>query len=168
MLDRRGRLLVAALGFVGLRVTSYDLALHALRSWLDSWPGIGAVAGGMAHQGYDLQLTRYDEQGWRAKFYTSGMEHSPTSATGTAWEPTPWRAVQLAAWEASMFPRGRKSQHAPGVSAAQRHVRQRAGCRCLRCRDGEEMDRRQRLARAFDPPPIRTGFELSGGGTVLA
>ena len=34
----------------------------------------------MAHQGYDLQLTRYDERGWRATFYTTGMEHSPTSA----------------------------------------------------------------------------------------
>src|SRR5262249_3089607 len=28
------------------------------------------------------------------------MEHSPTSATGTAWEPTQWRATQRAAWEA--------------------------------------------------------------------
>ena len=28
------------------------------------------------------------------------MEHSPTGATGTAWEPTPWQAVQGAAWEA--------------------------------------------------------------------
>jgi len=26
---------------------------------------------------------RYDEKGWRVAFYTSGMEHSPTSATGT-------------------------------------------------------------------------------------
>jgi hypothetical protein len=39
----------------------------------------------MARQGYDLQLTRYDEKGWRATFYTTGMKHSPTSATGTAW-----------------------------------------------------------------------------------
>ena len=53
----------------------------------------------MARQGFDLQLTRYDERGWRATFYMSGMEHSPTSATGTAWEQTPWRAVQRAAWE---------------------------------------------------------------------
>jgi hypothetical protein len=55
---------------------------------------------GMARQGYDLQLTRYDEKGWRATFYTTGMEHSPTSATGTGWERTPWRATQRAAWEA--------------------------------------------------------------------
>ncbi len=26
--------------------------------------------------GCDLQLTRYDARGWRATFYTSGMEHS--------------------------------------------------------------------------------------------
>jgi hypothetical protein len=49
---------------------------------------------------YDLQLTRYDEKGWRATFYTTGMEHSPASATGSAWEPTPWRAVQGAARDA--------------------------------------------------------------------
>jgi hypothetical protein len=28
------------------------------------------------------------------------MEHSPKSATGTGWEPTPWHATQLAALEA--------------------------------------------------------------------
>jgi hypothetical protein len=48
----------------------------------------------MARQGYDLQLTRYEEKGWHATFYTTGMEHSPTSATGTAWERTRWNAVQ--------------------------------------------------------------------------
>jgi len=31
----------------------------------------------MARQGFDLQLTRYDERGWRATFYTTGVEHSP-------------------------------------------------------------------------------------------
>ena len=35
----------------------------------------------------------------RATFYTTGMEHSSTSAKGTAWERTPWRATQRAAWE---------------------------------------------------------------------
>jgi hypothetical protein len=100
VLDQRGRLLVAALGFAGLRVPSDDRALHGLRSWLDSWRGIGAVAVGMARRGYDLQLTRYDEQGWCATFYTTGMEHSPTSSTGASWERTPWHATQRAAWEA--------------------------------------------------------------------
>ena len=54
----------------------------------------------MAHWRYDLQLTRYDARGWPATFYTSGMEHSPTSATRTGWERTPWHATQRAAWEA--------------------------------------------------------------------
>ena len=78
----------------------YDRALWALRFWLDSWAGIGAIATGMARQGYDLQLTRYDEKGWRATFYTTGMEHSITSATASAWERTPWHAVQGAARDA--------------------------------------------------------------------
>jgi hypothetical protein len=100
MLDPHGRLLLAAVGFAGLSMPSYDRALYGLRTWLDSWAGIGRVAIGMARQGYDLQLTRYDERGWRATFYTTGMEHSPTSATGTGWEPTPWHATQRAAREA--------------------------------------------------------------------
>ena len=72
--------------------------LGDLRAGLDSWRGIGAVERGMAQQGYDLQLTRYDARGWRATFYTTGMEHSPArSAPGGS---TPWHATQRAAWEA--------------------------------------------------------------------
>jgi len=37
----------------------------------------GAVAVGMARQGYDLQLTRYDEKGWRATFYRPGWSTRP-------------------------------------------------------------------------------------------
>ncbi len=92
---------------IGEQGTSYfgvfrttEFGLDTLRTWLDSWPGIGHVAVGMHRQGYDLQLTQYDDRGWRATFYTTGMEHSPTSATGTGWEGTPWRAMQHAAWEA--------------------------------------------------------------------
>jgi len=98
--DQRGRLLVAALGFAGLPRPSYDRALWALRFWLDSWRGIGDVVHGMARQGYDLQLTRYDARGWRATFYPTGMEHSITRAAASAWQPTPWQATQRAAWEA--------------------------------------------------------------------
>jgi len=62
----------------------------------------------MHRQGFDLQLTQYDEKGWRATFYTTGMEHSPTSATGTGWERTPWHATQRAAWEAVEEARGQE------------------------------------------------------------
>ncbi len=89
VIDQRGQLLRAAVGFAGCSMPSYDRALWALRWWLDSWAGIGHVAVGMHRQGYDLQLTQYDERGWRATFYTTGMEHSPTGAIGTTWERTP-------------------------------------------------------------------------------
>ncbi len=98
IVDRRARLLLVALGFLRLE-GQLPPVLLTLHRWLDTWRGIGHVAVGMARQGFDLQLTRYDERGWRATFYMSGMEHSPTSATGTAWERTPWRAAQQAAWE---------------------------------------------------------------------
>lgn len=99
IVDRRARLLLVTLGFLRLegQLPSVLLALHR---WLDTWRGIGHLAVGMARQGFDLQITRYDEQGWRVTFYTTGMEHSMTGATGTAWERTPWRAVQQAAWQA--------------------------------------------------------------------
>jgi hypothetical protein len=100
VLDQRGRLLRAALGFVGLSTPPRDRALHALRTLLDSWSGIGLIAVGMARQDYDLQLMRYDERGWRTTCYTTGMEHSPTSATGAGWERTPWHAVQGTARDA--------------------------------------------------------------------
>jgi hypothetical protein len=76
VLDPRGQLLRAAVGFAVCSMPSYDRALNALRTWLDSWTGIGHVAIGMHRQGYDLQLTQYDEKGWRATFYTTGMERS--------------------------------------------------------------------------------------------
>jgi hypothetical protein len=78
---------MATLGFAGVSLTKRS-------GRLDSWSGTGRIGVGMAHQGFDLQLTRYDERGWRATFDTTGMEHSPTSATGTGWERTPWHAVQ--------------------------------------------------------------------------
>src|SRR2546423_9661655 len=98
---------------------SYDRALHALRSWLDSWTGIGHVAVGMHRRGFDLLLTQYDERGWRATFYTTGVEHSPTSATGTAWERTPWHAVRRAAWEAlkKVEPSGEAAPPEEGAAA---------------------------------------------------
>jgi hypothetical protein len=41
-----------------------------------------------------------DKKGWQATFNSTGLEHLPTSATGTGWERTPWHATQRAAWEA--------------------------------------------------------------------
>jgi hypothetical protein len=62
-----------------------------------AWSGIGLIIAGMTHQGWDVQLTAYAARDWRANFYPVGI--APIVG-GTAWEPTPWRAVQRAAWEA--------------------------------------------------------------------
>jgi hypothetical protein len=48
----------------------------------------------MTHAGWGVQLTAYAARDWRANFFPVGITHS------MAWEPTPWRAVQRAAWEA--------------------------------------------------------------------
>ncbi len=96
--DRRRRLLLAALAFARLAPCARELRL--LHRWLDTRPGVGAVVVGMHRQGFDLSLVQYDDRGWRATFYASGVEHSATSAVGTAFGPEPWAAVQWAAWDA--------------------------------------------------------------------
>jgi hypothetical protein len=97
-LDGRDRLLRAALGF--LAVEPREPELVALHRCFDNWRGIGDVVAGMTRQDYDLELRRYDGQGWRSMFFPSGFEHSRTSHAGSAWTPTPWAAVQRAAGDA--------------------------------------------------------------------
>jgi hypothetical protein len=99
-MDRRRALLVAALGFARLRPAGAPPALAALQRWLSSWNGVGLVVTGMERHGYDLELMRQDGLGWRATFYPTGRVHSFTAATGTAFAPAPWQAVQRAAWAA--------------------------------------------------------------------
>src|SRR2546421_496206 len=74
MRDPRAYLPRAALGFLSLEPREPELRL--LHRWLDSWSGIGHITAGMARQGYDVELRRYDGQGWRAMFFTTGFEHS--------------------------------------------------------------------------------------------
>jgi hypothetical protein len=51
-------------------------------------------------RGFDLQLTRQRRTRLAGDLLHDRTEHSPTSATGTAWERTPWQATQSAAWKA--------------------------------------------------------------------
>jgi hypothetical protein len=96
VIARRRAALRATLGF--LQVPSTEPELRMLHRAFDTWAGVGLLAAGMQRQGYDLQLTAYGDGHWRATFYVTGMAHSITG--GSAWEPTPWRAVQRAAWGA--------------------------------------------------------------------
>ncbi len=94
-LDARGRRLRAALAAVLVRDNAPELQL--MHEWLDNWSGIGLIIAGMTHQGWDVQLTAYAARDWRANVFPVGIAHSILG--GTAWEATPWRAVQWAAWE---------------------------------------------------------------------
>ena len=88
-LHERRRLLVAALAATRLAdAPGAGSAPADCRRWLDQWAGVGLVAAGM----------RFGDEGWRATFSPAGRAHSVVF--GTAWQPTPWRAVQHAAWEA--------------------------------------------------------------------
>jgi hypothetical protein len=90
-------LLVAALGFTFVRPPDPPPTLVALHSWLDSWNGTGAVVTGMERQGYDVSLTRYPE-GWRATFIRRDHTTRPWVGQVLSFHPTPWQAVQHAAW----------------------------------------------------------------------
>jgi hypothetical protein len=90
--DRRRALLTAALGFVQL--SPQTPALRALHAWLDSWRGFGLVVDGMRRQGYRGSLREIDA--WVASFRRDPMVSDP----GFASAPTPWEAVQQAAWAA--------------------------------------------------------------------
>jgi hypothetical protein len=91
----RRALLTAALGFLQLRQQTTEVAL--LRRYLDSWRGLGDLVVGVNAQGYDLEMRQFPT-GWRANLYPTGTAHSIVVAS--AWELTPWRAVQQAAWAA--------------------------------------------------------------------
>ena len=94
--DARRRRLRVALAAVLL--TSPALEFQMVHRWLDNWRGVGQLAEGMHRGGRDLQLTEYGDGRWRATFYITGQAHSIVG--GSAWEPTPWTAVQRAAWTA--------------------------------------------------------------------
>jgi hypothetical protein len=76
------------------------VTLPAASLRLPAEPGgeCGRVAVGMAHQGYDLQLTRRTRRAHDVLHDRDGT--LAPSAPRTAWERTPWHAKQRAAWEA--------------------------------------------------------------------
>jgi len=94
--DSRARRLRTAVGFAPVPPTEPELRLLHPKARLvardrrrrsrHGAPGLGRPA----HE--------YDAEGWRATFYVTGAAHSIVG--GSAWEPTPWRAVQQAGWAA--------------------------------------------------------------------
>jgi hypothetical protein len=94
---QRRSLLTAALGFTLLEPRAHEFGL--LQSWISNWTGIGHIVVGMKRHGYKVSLGDHGGQ-WIAVFYEGHGGYEPLRAAGTAQAPTPWRAVQRAAWEA--------------------------------------------------------------------
>src|SRR5262249_29279206 len=92
----RHALLYAAL--VCTRVTSSEPDTLMVRRWLNSWVVVGLVVVGVARHGYGLSLT-HDRNGWLAILHRSHVLY-PWVGQILHWWPTPWRAVQDAAWRA--------------------------------------------------------------------
>jgi len=87
---------------------SYDCALHALRTWMIRGLASGAsrwecTGRAMTCNGRSTTSVAGERPSTR-----TGMEHSPTGATGTGWERKPWRAVQVAGWQALRNARQRR------------------------------------------------------------
>jgi hypothetical protein len=92
-MSRRRSLLVAALGSLQLHQPPAEVML--LHRSLHGWVGLGDVITGLTRQGLDVELRQFPH-GWRANLYPTGTAHSIVVAS--AWEPTPWQAVQRAGW----------------------------------------------------------------------
>jgi hypothetical protein len=98
--EARGRRLRAALAAVLVRDRARELDL--IHRWLDTWSGIGLIVAGMSHQGFTVSLGEHGVGRWITVFFHGRGGHEPIAPAGTAQEPTPWRAVQRAAWETLM------------------------------------------------------------------
>jgi hypothetical protein len=83
----------AALAAVLVRDDAPELRL--VHEWLDSWSGIGLIIAGMTHQAGTCSSPPTPRGDCRANFFPVDIAHSIVG--GSAWEPTPWRAVQRAA-----------------------------------------------------------------------
>ena len=91
-------LLIAALGFC--RAAPRTSALTGVASWLDSWAGVRAIAMVLRRRHHALTLESRARDGWTAVFRYVGPTPLPKAApSGLATGPTPWQAVQWAAWQ---------------------------------------------------------------------
>jgi hypothetical protein len=82
----------AALAFLRLSPTEPELRL--LHRTFDNWHGLGLVSVGVERQDMRLSLSHIAEGEWRATF----MENEKWAPRGFGVAPTPWGAVQRAAW----------------------------------------------------------------------
>jgi hypothetical protein len=94
--ESRRRALYATLGFCQLEEHPAMPEVSALKRWLSTCTGIGDIVVGMERQGYAVSLRQIPRNGWTASF----ADHRLLAPAGFANSPTPFGAVQQAAWRA--------------------------------------------------------------------
>jgi hypothetical protein len=64
--------------------------MAGIRQYLSGWAGIGRIEAGMARQGFDLELTRYDTLGWgsRGRWRECWERSGPEPAQAPSTQPT--------------------------------------------------------------------------------
>jgi hypothetical protein len=83
----------AALAFLRLPPTEPELQL--LHRTFDNWHGLGMITVGVERLGCRLSLSHIADGEWRAYFMGDNAKLAPA---GYGVAPTPWSAVQMAAW----------------------------------------------------------------------
>jgi hypothetical protein len=106
--DARRRSLYSALGFCQLPESPEFPEITAFKAWMSTWRGIGDIVVGMERQGFAVSLRKLVDDGWNAAF----EEHRLLAPAGRANAPTPFEAVQRAAWQAL----NHKPMGSPGVA----------------------------------------------------
>src|SRR6266851_872073 len=102
--------------FVTLTCTRFERSLSpvldVLHEWLASWAGIGVIERGMTRQGYDLQLTRYANEGWRATLPARDLAGACHREIPGEKQGPQRRAGESPRWQAGPAPR-RVQRHDP-------------------------------------------------------
>jgi hypothetical protein len=75
----------AALAAVLIQAEAPELAL--VHRWLDNWRGVGLLVEGLHRVGYDVHLTQYGDNTFRATFYITGIAHSIVAAARGSLRP---------------------------------------------------------------------------------
>jgi hypothetical protein len=88
--------LYTALGFCQFPESRAFPEVTALKRGMSTWSGIGHVVVGMERQGFVVSVRRLVDDGWTASFHS----HAMLTADGIGTAPTPFEAVQVAAWRA--------------------------------------------------------------------
>lgn len=123
ILSRRRAALYAALAALMVKRDPSMPELDLVHRWLDDWRGVGLIVDGMLRQGFAIDMSASDGPGWSVVILKDRPSGGAPEIIASAHAATPWRAVQIASWNAldgKPMPGGRTgtTSAAPDVGVA--------------------------------------------------